>query len=93
MAPAGVVTIIAVVLISGALALYLTIIAIKLNEVTFNLGTILIGVWSIANQCAPLGEVIGDVVSDVEAMEQDMNRLPIPGSRAARSARARKRVL
>ena len=84
---AAIVTILAVALIAGALAIYLTTIAIKLREVSFNLGTILIGVWSIANQCAPLREIVGEIVGEVEGMEADIGRLPVPGTRGARARR------
>lgn len=64
-----VVTLVAVLVVVAALAGYLITIAATLRDVSFTLGTILIGVRSIANQTLPLKGVVGDIVSDVASMD------------------------
>lgn len=82
---AAVVTLIGVALLVGALAVYLATIAYLLNKVTFTLGTVLIGVRAIANQTIPVGEVVTDIVDDVEAIQRALEGLlaragqPAPG--------------
>ena len=72
---AAVVTLIGVALLAGALVVYLTIIALHLRKVNFHLGTILIGVRAIANQTEPVGEVVGDIAEDVEAIQRTLEGL------------------
>ena len=72
---ATIVTLIGVFAIAAVLAGYLIIISLILREVSFNVGTVLIGVRAIANQCAPLGPVIRDIVGDVQAIEEDLEAL------------------
>ena len=72
---ATIVTLIGVFAIALVLAGYLIIISLILKEVSFNVGTVLIGVRAIANQCAPLGPVIRDIVGDVRAIEEDLEAL------------------
>jgi hypothetical protein len=72
---ATIVTLIGVFAIAAVLAGYLIIISLILKEVSFNVGTVLIGVRAIANQCAPLGPVIRDIVGDVRAIEEDLEAL------------------
>jgi len=72
---ATIVTLIGVFAIAAVLAGYLIIITLILREVSFNVGTVLIGVRAIANQCAPLGPVIRDIVGDVRAIEEDLEAL------------------
>ena len=72
---ATIVTLIGVFAIAAVLAGYLIIIVMILREVSFNVGTVLIGVRAIANQCAPLGPVIRDIVGDVRAIEEDLEAL------------------
>ena len=72
---ATIVTLIGVFAIAAVLAGYLIVIALLLREVSFNVGTVLIGVRAIANQCAPLGPVIRDIVGDVRAIEEDLEAL------------------
>ncbi len=72
---AAVVTLIGVAVLVGALAVYLATIAYLLNKVTFTLGTVLIGVRAIANQTIPVGEVVSDIVDDVEAIQKALEGL------------------
>ncbi|MGI8757886.1 MAG: hypothetical protein ACR2K0_01095 [Acidimicrobiales bacterium] len=69
MGAATIVTLVAVFLVVAALAGYLITIAATLRDVSFTLGTILIGVRAIANQTAPLKGVVGDIVGDVVAID------------------------
>lgn len=75
MSAASIVTIIGVGVVAGALVVYLTIIAVLLRNVSFTLGTVLIGVRAIANQTQPVGEVVNGIVEDVNAIQRDLNGL------------------
>lgn len=75
MGAATVVTLIAVFVVAGALAAYLISIALILKDVSFTVGTVLIGVQAIANQTAPLRGVVNDIVSDVVAMDSALKGL------------------
>lgn len=79
MGAATVVTLIGVFIGVAAIALYLIIIAYTLNRVSFTVGTVLVGVRSIAQQCEPLGSVLRDVVNDVDAIERTMGSLVMAG--------------
>lgn len=81
-------TLIGVAVIVAALALYLITISAILRQVSFNVGTVLIGVRAIANQTAPLGPVIRDITADVRAIESDLEGLI--GKRPASRTRARR---
>ena len=75
MGPETVVTLIGVFLGVGAVALYLIIIAYTLNKVSFTVGTVLIGVRSIAAQTEPVGAVVGDILRETEAIEHALSNL------------------
>ncbi len=92
MGPETVVTLIGVAIAVAAVALYLIIVAWTLNRVSFNVGTVLIGVRAIAQQCEPLQGVISSIVSDVTAIEQAMGNLVSQGDRMALGAGARQRA-
>lgn len=62
---AGIVTLIGVALTVAALALYLISVALMLRHVSFTLGTIIAGLWSIAHQTEPLRGVMDQVVNEV----------------------------
>ncbi len=81
-------TLIGVAVIVAALALYLITIAAILRQVSFNVGTVLIGVRAIANQTEPLAPVIRDIIGDVQAIQGDLEGLL--GKRPAGRARARR---
>jgi hypothetical protein len=76
-------------------AFYLIIIGYVLYDVTFTLGTILIGVRSIAYQTEPVGDVLGGIAGDVKAIEGALGDLvssagrPAPPARRPLSARGR----
>ena len=75
-------TLVGVFVIVAALALYLITIALILRHVSFTVGTVLIGVRAIANQTAPLGPVVRDIVGDVRAIEDDLEALLGAGGRS-----------
>ncbi len=79
MGAATIVTLIGVFLVVVALAGYLTTIALTLRGVSFTLGTVLIGVRAIANQTAPVKGVVGDILSDVVAMDSAFKGLLAKG--------------
>jgi hypothetical protein len=78
-----------------AVAFYLIVIAYVLYDVTFTLGTILIGVRSIAYQTEPVGDVVNGILGDVKAIEGALGDLvagagrPAPPARRPLSARGR----
>jgi hypothetical protein len=75
MGPETIVTLIGVFLAVGAVALYLIIIAYTLNRVSFTVGTVLIGVRSIAAQTEPVGNVVGDIYRGVQSIEHALSNL------------------
>lgn len=87
---ATIVTLVGVFVIVAALALYLITIALILKHVSFTVGTVLIGVRSIAHQTAPLGPVIRDIVNDVRGIEDDLEGLLGGAAPARRAQRARR---
>ncbi|MGH9131847.1 MAG: hypothetical protein ACRDWV_09290 [Acidimicrobiales bacterium] len=58
-----------IALVVLALAGYLITIALILKKVSFTLGTVIIGVRAIANQTAPVGEVVGDIATNVISIQ------------------------
>lgn len=92
MGPETVVTLIGVAIAVAAVALYLIIVAWTLNRVSFNVGTVLIGVRAIAQQCEGLQGVISSIVSDVTAIEEAMGNLVSEGDRMALGSGARQRA-
>ncbi|MEN3316517.1 MAG: hypothetical protein V7605_2751 [Acidimicrobiaceae bacterium] len=83
---ATVVTLFGVFAIVAALALYLITIAVILKDVSFTVGTVLIGVRSIAAQTAPLGPVVRDILNDIRGIEDDLGGVlgTTPARRSAR---------
>lgn len=77
------------------IAFYLILVAYVLYDVTFTLGTILIGVRSIAYQTEPVGDVVNGILGDVKAIEGALGDLvagagrPAPPARRPLSARGR----
>lgn len=67
----------------AALAVYLIAIVWILWDVSFTLGTVLIGVRAIASQVEPVGEVVGGIAANVKVIDDALggllgehNRLP-----------------
>lgn len=75
MAPAAVGTLVGTAIVVGAIALYLIIVVGILYRVSFTLGTVLIGVRSITEQAQPLGQVVGDISANVNAIEDALHGL------------------
>jgi len=71
-------------LLVAAIAIYLIVVVWILRDVSFTLGTVLIGVRAISNQVEPVGEVVGGIASNVTAIDnalggllgEDNSRLP-----------------
>lgn len=72
---AGIVTLIGVALTVAALALYLISVALMLRHVSFTLGTIIAGLWSIAHQTEPLRGVMDQVVNEVAQARSTLDEL------------------
>lgn len=70
-----IVTLIGVFLVVAALAIYLIAIALTLRDVSFTLGTIIIGVRAIVNQTNPVPTYVGTILSDVVAIDQAADQL------------------
>ncbi len=75
MGAATVVTLGIVFLIVAVLAAYLITIAYTLYRVSFNLGTVLIGVRAIVAQVAPVPKYVGIILNDVMAIDQAAQQL------------------
>ncbi len=75
-------------LVVVALAGYLITVAYVLNKVTFTLGTILIGVRSIAEQTEPVEEVVTGIASDVASIQAALSSL-LPSKGVRRSLPSR----
>ncbi len=75
MGAASVVTLAIVFLIVAVLAAYLITIAYTLYRVSFNLGTVLIGVRAIVAQVAPVPKYVGIILNDVMAIDQAAQQL------------------
>ena len=75
MGAATVVTLIGVGAIVVVLALYLITIAVTLNRVYFNLGTIIVGVKAICLQVSVVPKYVGIIMNDVLAIDQAAKQL------------------
>jgi len=54
----------------ATIALYLIVVAWMLKDVSFTVGTVLVGVRSIALQVQPIGPVVKDIVRDVQTIDE-----------------------
>ena len=59
----------------AVIALYLIVVAWTLRDVSFTVGTVLVGVRSIALQVQPIGPVVRDIVRDVQQIDQALGGL------------------
>ena len=75
MGAATAVTLIGVGAIVVVLALYLITIAVTLNRVYFNLGTIIVGVKAICLQVSVVPKYVGIILNDVLAIDQAAKQL------------------
>ncbi len=75
MGAATVVTLIGVFVAVAAIATYLIIIAYQLYKVSFELGTVLIGVRAIVQQTEPVAKYVALVLNEVTAINQAAEQL------------------
>ena len=54
----------------ATIALYLIVVAWMLKDVSFTVGTVLVGVRSIALQVQPIGPVVRDIVRDIQTIDE-----------------------
>lgn len=72
---ATIATFVGVAIIVAVLALYLIHIAMILRYVSFTVGTVLVGVRAIAQATQPIGAVVHGLVSDIQAISDDLAAL------------------
>jgi hypothetical protein len=53
----------------ATIALYLIVVAWMLRDVSFTVGTVLVGVRAIALQVQPIGPVVRDIVRDIQTID------------------------
>ena len=82
MGAATIVTLLGVAIIVAALALYLIIISVTLNHVSYTLGTVIIGVKAIVAQTDPVPKYVGIILNDVTAIDQAAKQLLAWGERS-----------
>jgi len=82
MGAATIVTLLGVAIIVAAIALYLIIIGVTLNHVSFTLGTVIIGVKAIVSQTDPVPKYVGIILNDVTAIDQAASQLLAWGERS-----------
>ncbi len=70
-----VVTLVLVAVLVAVLAVYILAIGFALRRLSFTLGTIVIGLRAIAQQTAPVGAVVGDLIKDVDVIEDALDGL------------------
>ncbi|MGH9223548.1 MAG: hypothetical protein ACRD2W_07120 [Acidimicrobiales bacterium] len=54
----------------ATIALYLIVVAWMLKDVSFTVGTVLVGVRAIALQVQPIGPVVHDIVRDIQTIDE-----------------------
>ena len=82
MGAATIVTLLGVAIIVAAIALYLIIISVTLNHVSYTLGTVIIGVKAIVAQTDPVPKYVGIILNDVVAIDQAAKQLLAWGERS-----------
>ncbi len=82
MGAATIVTLLGVAIIVAAIALYLIIISVTLNHVSYTLGTVIIGVKAIVAQTDPVPKYVGIILNDVTAIDQAAKQLLAWGERS-----------
>lgn len=58
-----------------AIALYLIVVAYMLNDVSFTVGTVLVGVRSIAHATKPIGPVVRGIEQDITFVATALDNL------------------
>jgi hypothetical protein len=64
-----------IAIIVAVLAIYLTTISVILRGVSFNLGTVLVGVRAITHQVEPVPKYVAIILNDVLAIDQAAKQL------------------
>ncbi len=82
MGAATIVTLLGVAIIVAAIAIYLIIISVTLNHVSYTLGTVIIGVKAIVAQTDPVPKYVGIILNDVVAIDQAAKQLLAWGERS-----------
>lgn len=59
----------------AAIALYLIVVTYMLNDVSFTVGTVLVGVRSIAHAVKPIGPVVKSIESDISFVATALDNL------------------
>lgn len=85
-APAVIGLLVGTAILVAALAIYLITIVYILQDVSFTLGTVLIGVRAIVQQVTPVGTVVRGIADNVTAIDnalgallgEDNSLLPMP---------------
>jgi hypothetical protein len=75
MPPAGVVTLILVLVAVAALAAALIQVALLLKHVNFTLGAVIAGVSAIEHATRPVNPVLGDIAGDLAATQRALDDL------------------
>jgi hypothetical protein len=75
MGGATVVTLIGLLIAVAAIAAYLIVISYNLYKVSFELGTVLIGVRAIVHQIEPVAKYVAIVLNEVAAINQAAEQL------------------
>lgn len=65
----------AILLVAVVIALYLIAVAWTLRRVSFNVGTVLVGVRAIGQQVRPVPKYVGIIMNDVMAIDQAAHQL------------------
>ena len=65
----------AILIVALVIAFYLIAVAYTLRRVSFNVGTVLVGVKSICLQVRPVPKYVGIIMNDVMAIDQAAHQL------------------
>lgn len=65
----------AILIVAVVIALYLIAVAWTLRRVSFNVGTVLVGIKAICRQVAPVPKYVGIIMNDVMAIDQAAHQL------------------
>ena len=75
MSAASIVLIAGILIASLVIAFYLIAVAYTLRRVSFNVGTVLVGVRAICKQVEPVPKYVGIILNDVMAIDQAAHQL------------------
>lgn len=75
MSAASIIMIGAILIVALVIAFYLIAVAYTLRRVSFNVGTVLVGVRAICAQVKPVPKYVGIILNDVMAIDQAAHQL------------------